>query len=1180
MSGSAWTNGAITQPFTGIETDMAIGGNDGIEQVPALEIANKQAMNGYGPGDYIFTSIPVIQGNGVNPDYARHILDQFGFTLVDRSTEKTDIGYYAGSDVYVLSGYDNAPNPYSNPYYYASGQYVHLIPIARPSIRITSGTDHTTGRSGLGDLAPGDSVSVTDAYNAKDTAPPQWGHAGAILAYWYFHGVYTNAFAGSHLDVPEYGFGPYQGTYQPGSAPANALTLTVPHRASGNGELILYYVDGIDRFAEATAPVYVASVCPTMAFLGTNASGEVSATASTTTADLRESGGRAGDVIDWVVSGGTFSGGTTHQVSTLSSSGFASVQVRQTPGDSTAIVTAVDASFPACSALKETVKWPIPPRISLSADPTSLDIGASSTLSVHALHLQANEHVVVIQTDGIQGTLRGNGESNRMRISYDVAQTNSSFASTPTATDQTAQTLHYTAQVQSESGRPLAAATPVAITWRPKPSVTLSITPTTSQTVGARFTLIAHAKNVNPQNRITITEIKAPDPGTLNGATKASWPSPGTYGAYDFRANATSSKAQIVTYQADILDASTDKTVATSTAVSATWTALPARPPTLSLVVNDAQPTIGNPVILTMTSTDLQRSYGLYLHDVSADRTLQGDNMAGPGGTVTHPTWATKATDATAQTVTYQATQEWKNPATDQVQVIRSHTVQVTWHAPMAPTVTLVASSPTEAVNTPDSLTAMGSNLPADSTIVLLDLSGHTLTTPDHSPSATGGYDWVGSANSAVPTTDSFTAEVVSSVGQVLVESKKVSITWMATAVPRTETGELTLRASALSETVGQTDGLTASTTYAVGGHKAIFLHDVSGDQTLGGQNLAQGNPGAASLTVRAMDEQAQTVTYQAALQLADGRYVHSNVLTVTWVPEGAGGVGASTGPSGSVGTPVTTVCPPPMGPPPQPPARLDRVTWSTTSSGARQVTWQDSHYVLLSAVSSGANSCPFVSYQWVDQPVTYTHVYPQTVTGLQVTSLYADPGTPFDPWSPGNRAASQQNGDAYTNGSTIGGQPLPTFGNPTGSPAVYLRVGGALGFRLQWIGSPDDQVVRALAYFTLTNPDGSTRTWSTSLHLLSATAFRAGTTVQVGAGANGYPPSASIYMGGFTTIPKYAIQPALGLIQWNLSGNPATAAILQATVRVQTDYAEITWQKTDLAQMFGYPVWYFNHEI
>lgn len=244
-------------------------------------------------------------------------------------------------------------------------------------------------------------------------------------------------------------------------------------------------------------------------------------------------------------------------------------------------------------------------------------------------------------------------------------------------------------------------------------------------------------------------------------------------------------------------------------------------------------------------------------------------------------------------------------------------------------------------------------------------------------------------------------------------------------------------------------------------------------------------------------------------------------------------------------------------------------------------MTWKDSHYRLMSTVSSEANGCPVISYRWIDQPVTYTHVYPQQLTDFQVTSLYADPGSPDDPWSPSNPFASQQNRDAFTDGSAIAGRgEWPTFGNPDRSPVVYLRVGGAFGFRLQWIGAPDDQVLRARVSFTLRNADGSTRTWMKVMNLLPATTENQGTTVDVAAGANGYPAFASEFVGGFTRIPKYATVPTMQPIQWNLTGDSASAAMLQATVYVQTDFATITWTNHHLAQAFGYPVWYFNHQI
>ncbi|SDX06490.1 hypothetical protein SAMN04489725_1481, partial [Alicyclobacillus hesperidum] len=160
LNGGAWTNGNIQDNFTGTGDNIGIGGNNGSTQVPAVEVANQQAMNGYGPGDYIFTQATEIPGNGANPVWIKHFLGNYGFVLEDKSqpSSKPIYGYYAGSDVYTLSGWYAQPNPYSNPYWYAPGQYVHLAPYAKPYVRIDSVQN---GQS----LVPGSAIKVMDTNN-------------------------------------------------------------------------------------------------------------------------------------------------------------------------------------------------------------------------------------------------------------------------------------------------------------------------------------------------------------------------------------------------------------------------------------------------------------------------------------------------------------------------------------------------------------------------------------------------------------------------------------------------------------------------------------------------------------------------------------------------------------------------------------------------------------------------------------------------------------------------------------------------------------------------------------------------------------------------------------------------------------------------------------------------------
>lgn len=146
VTGNAWTNGNVKGTMQGYATVIAIGGNtaDGINipQIPALEIADPQAIDGYGPGCYIFTQDDEIGGNGVNMAWVNHFLPNYTFRITDLthpSDSPTGV-WYAGSDVYELSGYSALSNPYNNPYYYASGQYVHLYPYNKPSVSVTNVT--------------------------------------------------------------------------------------------------------------------------------------------------------------------------------------------------------------------------------------------------------------------------------------------------------------------------------------------------------------------------------------------------------------------------------------------------------------------------------------------------------------------------------------------------------------------------------------------------------------------------------------------------------------------------------------------------------------------------------------------------------------------------------------------------------------------------------------------------------------------------------------------------------------------------------------------------------------------------------------------------------------------------------------------------------------------------------
>ena len=114
--------------------------------------------------------------------------------------------------------------------------------------------------------------------------------------------------------------------------------------------------------------------------------------------------------------------------------------------------------------------------------------------------------------------------------------------------------------------------------------------------------------------------------------------------------------------------------------------------PTLSLTANGSSTSItvgvGQSVNLAGAASTLQSGKGIFVHDMSSDKTISGTNVG--GGTVNVNPESVTATDGTAQTVTYQAAMDYVNQTTGQTIVIHSNQVQVTYTS--KPTLTLIAT--------------------------------------------------------------------------------------------------------------------------------------------------------------------------------------------------------------------------------------------------------------------------------------------------------------------------------------------------------------------------------------------------------------------------------------------------------------------------------------------------------
>ncbi|WP_230087647.1 beta strand repeat-containing protein [Alicyclobacillus mali (ex Roth et al. 2021)] len=545
-------------------------------------------MNGYGPGDYIFTQATEIPGNGANLVWIQHFLSNYGFVLEDKSqpSSKPIYGYYAGSDVYTLSGWYAQPNPYSNPYWYAPGQYVHLAPYAKPYVKIDSVQNAQS-------LVPGSTITVTDTNNdpsddgtGNPDKVPQSGTPSGLIAVWYFNnmGTYVNADVGhSNEQVATYGFTPWQDTYIPAIAPTRSFQITVPSGASGSGMLYLYYVDGIDRYYEASYPVKTAApasppsvtVTASPTSLPTGQYSVVTATGKNVP---------SGDILELkdITGDQTFGGSNTYEDGVTGETSLSTMVTANTPETAKYEAYVVNPTTGHVDAMSSTVSvtWTSSgntggangnggngPTITLSASPTSLPVGQYTGVTATTSGNMSGDFIEISDLSGA-GTFDGSN-------TFEDGVVGETSLSGP-AVSQTPQTVTYQASIiNASTGQTIATSNQVQVTWGQNATITLTANPT-NLTTGQSSTLTATATNApSPMDEIKIIDESGKT--TLGGQN--------SYSAMGNSATtqATANTPETVQYEAELLSP-TGSVIATSSTVSVTWSGAIGCPSQLAII--------------------------------------------------------------------------------------------------------------------------------------------------------------------------------------------------------------------------------------------------------------------------------------------------------------------------------------------------------------------------------------------------------------------------------------------------------------------------------------------------------------------------------------------------------------------------------------------------------------------
>lgn len=498
---------------------------------------------------------------------------------------------------------------------------------------------------------------------------------------------------------------------------------------------------------------------------------------------------------------------------------------------------------------------PVAPTITLSANPTSLTVGQSTSLSATASSNMPGSDYIVIQNTSL-------GWPN---LNYATSGNTSNWAdytgqTSFTVTDQgptSPNTWDYKAYILSGPGQIVAQSNPVAVTWSAaaaNPTVTLSANPTSLNT-GQSTTLSATASSNMPSN--DYVKIEGTDGTNYSGPA----------GQDAVTTTDTSYSPTTVTYTAYI-DNSAGQQVAQSSPVTVTWNApVVTTTPTITLSANPTYLPTGQTTTLTATATnvpagdqvDISGSDGLNQSTYSSSFTTTDVQYSaitvtyyayviGPGGT--------DAAEATPVSV------QWYNAAP-------SITISLAG-TPLNPMVGQSATL-TATANQPFSNAYLAGIVPVSGNLTLTTTGGSQYAPPG------AGDTFLWDVASSEPGPETFQLRWAENGSGNIIYSNDVTITWQAAPT-------VSLTASPTQLYSGQATTLTATASENVG---PTPWYIVIYDSTTGQDIQTCGSGTSCSTTVT--ENQATTQRFQAYIGPSGGTPASSGVQstspsrTVTW---------------------------------------------------------------------------------------------------------------------------------------------------------------------------------------------------------------------------------------------------------------------------------------------------------
>ncbi len=799
------------------------------------------------------------------------------------------------------------------------------------------------------------------------------------------------------------------------------------------------------------------------------------------------------------------------------------------------------------------ITWQLNPTVTMTATPTNLFIGQTSQFLLYPHNIPTWPPFMI----GIEDVTTGQivYSSNNTQTTYDVSSAVENQATTQVyapvvfaagATTPTTNNIMYTGPS-------------VTAQWtNPTAQITASAP---SYLVGQQATLTASTPNMPSGSMSNSYELQINDQGQKDSLIYY-WAYPWGYYAVNTLDSTESSNSNPFSGPAVLGVAGSDSYTAqfkwwigtgdaasaNSAPVTVTWGNAPSG---ISLTAAQTNLAPGQSTTLTATTTDVPAGFSIKVTDLNGAGTLSGTNTQ----TSSTSPFSTSVYSANSQTVNYQAT---LYNASNQV-VATSGTVSVTWIAPLS--VSLSANPTSLYVGQSSSLTAQTVNMPAGDQIVISDVGQyHTLSGANTATSGSSPFQTSAVSNSAG--TDSYVATIVNNAGQTVATSSTVSVTWVA---PPT----LSLTASSPSAPIGTSVTLTtAGANFPVG--YTVRIQDQSGDGTFGGQNTATGSTDP--FATQATDNRPQTVIYQAVVMDSAGApVITSNTVSVTWQQPFLSG-GIVSGIYLDPGYPGSSKAPTNM--------------WLSADMNNPSILYAPSDFWL-----------PYLQQHGWDGNEADLH-----------ESLGQAMGGAID-YQPDVNSAPQA-GQATGSFVAPSGKTYYLYGfgqsglNPWGAtPWVWVRPESGFGFRFLWQGTAANPPVGGTVTWTLVNPDGASRTWSTNFQ---NTATGPAQWVSVDSWMHHASPieesrtmiaelnsstlkimgqAAAEYISAYTSVPHYVFVGGgstsngnnIETAAWSLSSSAATAQVDGAQINVEIqlqlkDGTVLTMNQPDMATLWNLP--------